>query len=124
MRRLQHLIEHGGNLFDAYVNTLPHMTSRMHVVKLTGRCFHALQVIGKNLMSKLAGLGLIRRRIERIGRMRQEHGYAVFRRQGLELCNVRWINGFRLAAARIAREKLEGTRVDGCRLFRHGSIPL
>ena len=75
-------------------------------------------------MSKLAGLGLIRRGIERIGRMRQEHGYAVFRRQGLKLRNIRWIDGFRFTAARVAREKLERVRIDGRRLFRHGGIAL
>ena len=116
---VQHLVERVCDHFNAGVGALPCVASRVHVVKLT-RCFlHSHEVIRQRRARKLARFGVLRTRVERIGRVRQDARDAVRRGELVERCHVGGVDCLRLAPARVAREELERVRVNRDGVFCH-----
>ena len=124
MRRLQHLVQRFGNHSNARFHTLTNVTTRMHVVHLARSCLHALQIVGQHLTRKVAGGRLIGARIQRVRRVRQKRGNAVFGCHLLKRCNIRWVNGLSLATARIPREKLKRIGANPRGVTRHSRVAL
>ena len=115
----QHLVECVDDHFDAGVDALPCMASRMHVVKLTRCFFHSHEVVRQRRARKLARFGVLRARVERIGRVRQDARDTMRRGELVERGHVGGIDCLRLAPARVAREELERVRVNRDGVFRH-----
>ena len=79
------------------------------------------EVVREDVARELAGLGLGRTRIERVGGVRENRPEGVLARRGEVVRDVRRVDRLGRAAARIAREELEDVRADEERVARESA---
>lgn len=96
----------------------------MEVVQLPRRGLHAQQVIGHGIDGELPRVRHRRRKVQGVGGMGENALDARLGRQLVVQGHIGRVDGFRLAAAGIAGEKLEGVGPDGGSVPRHLSIAL
>ena len=118
------LVEHACDFLDAHLSALAHMAAGMEVVHLVRRGLHAHEVIGKGRTGELLHLGLCRGGVERVRGVREDGRDAVLGAVGVKRLDVGRVDVLGLAAAGVAREKLERVGVDGDGVARHGKIAL
>ena len=121
---VEHPIQRIGDKVDSLLRALAHMRARMHVVVLSGRVFHALQIVGQGCDGEPARFGLGGCRVEGVGGMRKDPVDAMFGAEGLHSLNILSVDGLRLATARVAGEELPGGATHGNGILRHMQIAL
>ena len=99
------------------------MAARMEVVQAARQIFHQRQVLLKDLGRKAGYLGVCRTGIERVGGVRQQNAESVVPGELQKAGDILLVNGFSLAAARVAGKELEGVGADGEGYLAHGFVP-
>jgi len=84
----------------------------------------AADVVGHRVPREFAQMGLVRAGVERVGRVGEDFGDAVFPGEGVVRRDILQIEGLDRAAAGVSREKLKDVRVDGHGRFPHGEVPV
>ena len=98
------------------------MAARVEIVAVSRRILHPFQIIRHRHPCKLSRVRILRARIQRVRRMCQNALDSMLLTVRKKRCDIRLVDGFRLASSRVSCKKLKGIRPDGHRLFSHGKI--
>ena len=112
------------NELNPYLRSLLHMASRMEIVKVSGKIFHRSEVFRHSLDGKLPEALVCGTEVEGIGCVRDQCRKMFLFCQVIECSDIRKVDRFCFAAARIAGKVLEGVCSNGKGLLSHVQISL
>lgn len=81
-------------MFNARFQSLPYMAARVKIVEISGRIFHAEQIVRHGAEGEISHGSVGRAGVERVGRVRENAADSVLFRETVKFFNIRGLISF------------------------------